>query len=432
MKTKHFPDINSVDIESLNPYEFETFCAEYLQSRFWNAEVMGKSADQGVDVLAKKDNVAVAIQCKKYSSSVGNSAVQEVYTGRLHYNADFAVVVSNSGFTKAAQSLALSTGVKLVSVYQLATLDDVIGLSTDTDTDNQVSVEPKKLNDWFNTSEENNEYQENLYKREALRDAAQMPAGEIKETTIQGEISKLTSTIIERANKELSPYDLIKSGRKISLKDIIFTRSKAIYEVGEQLGINIEEHPWLAAYVYYVDELEEFEEEFDFVLPNNILRDPKIFACLELICDYGVSIGHLELGRRYHDSVGEDKSSQRKMIWHLYEGVKANSIFCLPKFAGELISIPNIDDKERRSKLFYCWHKFFSSKFVLDIPLSNDSDPCHLYELNSRNTFFETYLEDYKECQADQNISTTDEMQKGIDNIIRYMRYDGQIVPDNY
>ena len=42
------------------------------------------------------------IQCKCYSGNVGNSAIQEAFSGKSIYNADIAVVLTNSYFTKQA------------------------------------------------------------------------------------------------------------------------------------------------------------------------------------------------------------------------------------------------------------------------------------------------------------------------------------------
>ena len=46
-------------------------------------------------------------------------AVQEVAAARDHYRADYAAVVTNASFTRAAQDLAASTGVKLVSYVDM-------------------------------------------------------------------------------------------------------------------------------------------------------------------------------------------------------------------------------------------------------------------------------------------------------------------------
>lgn len=109
------------------PVEFEKYCAEVLRRVGWIARVTKASGDQGVDVIASRNNVRVALQCKLYSHPVGNKAVQEIAAGRLHEGADFAVVVSNKSFTVAAQQLAKTMGVMLIHHSQLGELDKLLG-----------------------------------------------------------------------------------------------------------------------------------------------------------------------------------------------------------------------------------------------------------------------------------------------------------------
>lgn len=73
------------------------------------------SRDFGVDILATKNNVKYAFQCKYYSGKVGISAVQEILSGCAYYNYDVPVVLTNSNFTQSAIELANKTGVLLYS-----------------------------------------------------------------------------------------------------------------------------------------------------------------------------------------------------------------------------------------------------------------------------------------------------------------------------
>lgn len=100
--------------DEMDGVEYEHCCARLLRASGWDAWVSSASNDQGVDIVAKGNGVVVAIQCKKYSTPVGNKAVQEVSAGKSHYRADYAVVVSNSTFTTAAKQLAKSAKVVLL------------------------------------------------------------------------------------------------------------------------------------------------------------------------------------------------------------------------------------------------------------------------------------------------------------------------------
>ena len=63
----------------MNGYEFEEFCKELLiADDFTNVEVTSYSGDFGADIIPYKNDIKYAIQCKKYSQTVGIKAIQEV------------------------------------------------------------------------------------------------------------------------------------------------------------------------------------------------------------------------------------------------------------------------------------------------------------------------------------------------------------------
>ena len=102
------------DYKKLDGLTFEYFCAELLRKNgFRRVEVTKASGDDGIDVIAYKKGRKYGFQCKKYSSPVGNKAVQEVYAGKAIYDCDVAVVITNSTFTAAATETAEKLGVLL-------------------------------------------------------------------------------------------------------------------------------------------------------------------------------------------------------------------------------------------------------------------------------------------------------------------------------
>ena len=60
----------------------------------------------GIDILAEKDGVTYAIQCKRYSAPVGVKAVQEAYAGRDYYDRMVGCVLTNQYFTQPAVEAA--------------------------------------------------------------------------------------------------------------------------------------------------------------------------------------------------------------------------------------------------------------------------------------------------------------------------------------
>lgn len=94
-------------IDEMEGHDFEYFCAELLEKRgFIDVEVTRGSGDYGVDILAEKEGVTYAIQCKRYSAPVGVDAVQQVYAGRDYYDRMVGAVMTNQYFTTAAVEAA--------------------------------------------------------------------------------------------------------------------------------------------------------------------------------------------------------------------------------------------------------------------------------------------------------------------------------------
>lgn len=94
--------------------EFERFCMNYLSMKgFSDIKQTKSSGDHGVDITAEKDGQTYAVQCKKYGGTVGNEAVQEIYTGKQIYGKDVAVIITNSKFSTQAMDEGHSLGIQL-------------------------------------------------------------------------------------------------------------------------------------------------------------------------------------------------------------------------------------------------------------------------------------------------------------------------------
>ena len=104
---KRFRRKRDEDIDLMEGHEFEYFCADLLQRRgFQEVEVTKGSGDYGIDILAEKDGVTYAIQCKCYGAPVGVKAIQEAYAGRDYYDRMVGAVLTNQYFTQPAVEAA--------------------------------------------------------------------------------------------------------------------------------------------------------------------------------------------------------------------------------------------------------------------------------------------------------------------------------------
>lgn len=98
----------------MDGYEYEQKCAALLQTKgFSNVTVTPGSGDQGIDIIAYKSGSKYGIQCKYYTGTVGNKAVQEAYAGAVYYGCATAMVITNSILSRSASILAKELNVEI-------------------------------------------------------------------------------------------------------------------------------------------------------------------------------------------------------------------------------------------------------------------------------------------------------------------------------
>lgn len=104
----------SGSMDELEGHEFEYYCADLLRGHgFLEVEVTKGSGDYGIDILAEKDGITYAVQCKCYHAPVGVSSVQEAYAGRDFYDRMVGAVMTNQYFTEPAVKMARKLGILL-------------------------------------------------------------------------------------------------------------------------------------------------------------------------------------------------------------------------------------------------------------------------------------------------------------------------------
>ena len=101
-------------IDGMDGHAFEYWCADLLRKTgYQNVSVTRASGDQGVDVLAEREKIRYAVQCKCYASNLGNKPVQEVAAGKNLYHCQIGAVMTNRYFTDGAKELAEANGILL-------------------------------------------------------------------------------------------------------------------------------------------------------------------------------------------------------------------------------------------------------------------------------------------------------------------------------
>ena len=109
--------IKQVDV--MKGEEFERFLGELFKRRGYKVSYTATSGDYGADLILKDGPDIIAVQAKRYSSTVGVKAVQEIIGAVKMYNATEAWVVTNSHYTRQAQKLADINDVYLIDREEL-------------------------------------------------------------------------------------------------------------------------------------------------------------------------------------------------------------------------------------------------------------------------------------------------------------------------
>ena len=101
-------------LDNMDGHRFEYACADILRSNgFKNVKVTQGSGDFGVDIIASKNGLKYAVQCKCYSNKLNNKPIQEVIGGMAYYNCSKGAVMTNQYFTEPARELARVNNIEL-------------------------------------------------------------------------------------------------------------------------------------------------------------------------------------------------------------------------------------------------------------------------------------------------------------------------------
>ena len=102
----------------LNPFEFENLVGNLFSQMGLETRQTQQSRDGGVDVVAFDTRPIlggkVVIQAKRYSNTVGVSAVRDLYGTMLNEGASKGILVTTSGYGKDAFNFAKDKPIELI------------------------------------------------------------------------------------------------------------------------------------------------------------------------------------------------------------------------------------------------------------------------------------------------------------------------------
>jgi restriction system protein len=109
-------------IDGLGGTGFEQYLKRLFLAEGYDVRHTGGTGDFGADLLLRRAGMLTVVQAKRSITPVGVSAIQEAFGAQAHYDAQHAMVVTNSCFTPSAEELAESTRVELWDRRMLAEL----------------------------------------------------------------------------------------------------------------------------------------------------------------------------------------------------------------------------------------------------------------------------------------------------------------------
>jgi restriction system protein len=109
-------------VDAMSGVDFEHYVAAVLRGRGYDVEFTRATGDFGVDLIATRDGVRTAVQCKRQARAVNGEAIQQVVAGAAVHDCTATMVVSNHRYTRAAEHLAEVHQCMLVDRTRLARL----------------------------------------------------------------------------------------------------------------------------------------------------------------------------------------------------------------------------------------------------------------------------------------------------------------------
>lgn len=120
------------DLALLSPIEFEQYCKKILENAGFEVETTKVVGDGGIDLIATKKELFTSgkyiIQCKRYSGSVGEPILRDLYGVVTAEKANKGILMTTGYFTSSAISFASDKPLELIDGTTLLNLQQAIHL----------------------------------------------------------------------------------------------------------------------------------------------------------------------------------------------------------------------------------------------------------------------------------------------------------------
>lgn len=112
---QYFHRIKRLDqVKALDPAAFENFVGALFAQMGYQVQTTGRSGDEGIDLMLYKQRRLAIVQCKRYSGSVGQPIIRDLYGAMVHNRANEAYLVTTGAFSLPARQWAANKPIHLV------------------------------------------------------------------------------------------------------------------------------------------------------------------------------------------------------------------------------------------------------------------------------------------------------------------------------
>lgn len=116
------------DVDKLNGVEFEDLVEKLISKMGFITERTKRSFDGGIDIIAINEQPMFdgkyIIQCKRYSGSIGEPILRDLYGVVSSEHANKGILITNSYFTKTAKEFAKNKPIELIDGKKLTNMLD--------------------------------------------------------------------------------------------------------------------------------------------------------------------------------------------------------------------------------------------------------------------------------------------------------------------
>lgn len=106
-------------LKNMDPIEFEHFVGYHYQQQGYQVSTTVTSGDEGVDLFLRKGTKTAVVQVKRYSGTVGQPTVRDLYGAMIHNQANEAMLVTTGTISHPAEQWAQDKPIQLIDGHEI-------------------------------------------------------------------------------------------------------------------------------------------------------------------------------------------------------------------------------------------------------------------------------------------------------------------------